>query len=82
MKTGYPLMASRASRLVERFKNEPAVPKEEQAPLETAEQNWPLEERIRQRAYQLYRDSGEQHGSDLDHWLQAEAEIRGKEPKG
>ena len=74
-------MASRASRLVERFKNEPAVPKEE-SPLETAEENWPLEERIRQRAYHLYRESGEHHGSDLDHWLQAEAEIRAKKPRG
>jgi hypothetical protein len=74
-------MASRASRLVDRFKNEPAVPKEP-VPLETAEENWPLEERIRLRAYQIYRESGEHHGAELDHWLQAEAEIRAEEPKG
>ena len=36
----------------------------------------PLEERIRQRAYELYVDRGNESGSDLDDWLQAEEEIR------
>jgi hypothetical protein len=35
-----------------------------------------LEERIRQRAYELYLQRGNQPGSDLDDWLQAEKEIR------
>lgn len=35
-----------------------------------------LEERIRLRAYQLYVQRGNQPGSDLDDWLQAEEEIR------
>jgi hypothetical protein len=35
-----------------------------------------LEERIRQRAYELYLQRGTQQGSDLDDWLQAEKEIR------
>jgi hypothetical protein len=35
-----------------------------------------LEERIRQRAYELYLARGSQSGSELDDWLQAEAEIR------
>jgi hypothetical protein len=34
-----------------------------------------LEERIRQRAYELYLERGEQPGSDVDDWLQAEEEI-------
>jgi hypothetical protein len=36
----------------------------------------PFEERIQNRAYQLYILRGKQSGSELDDWLQAEAEIR------
>ena len=35
----------------------------------------PLEERIRRRAYELYVLRGNQSGSELDDWLQAEEEI-------
>jgi hypothetical protein len=35
----------------------------------------PVEERIRRRAYELYVDRGNQSGSELDDWLQAEEEI-------
>jgi DUF2934 family protein len=35
-----------------------------------------LEERIRRRAYELYVQRGNQSGSELDDWLQAEEEIR------
>jgi len=35
-----------------------------------------LEERIRRRAYELYVLQGNQSGSELDDWLQAEEEIR------
>jgi hypothetical protein len=35
-----------------------------------------LEERIRQRAYEIYVNRTSQPGSDLDDWLQAEKEIR------
>jgi len=38
----------------------------------------PLEERIRLRAYEIYQTclkDGGQDGSELDDWLQAEAEI-------
>jgi len=35
-----------------------------------------LEERIRHRAYEIYVKRGNQSGSDLDDWLQAEQEIR------
>lgn len=37
----------------------------------------PLEERIRQRAYEIYQQRGEQHGFALDDWIQAENEIWG-----
>ena len=36
------------------------------------------EEIIRMRAHQLYEQRGYQHGSDLDDWLEAEAQIMGK----
>ena len=35
-----------------------------------------LEERIKQRAYDLYVSRGNQSGSELDEWLQAEQEIQ------
>jgi hypothetical protein len=35
-----------------------------------------LEERIRQRAYELYLQRGNQPGSEVDDWLQAEEEIQ------
>jgi hypothetical protein len=35
----------------------------------------PLEERIRQRAHELYIDRGSESGSEVDDWLQAEEEI-------
>jgi len=34
------------------------------------------QEKIRQRAYELYLKRGSQSGSELDDWLRAEAEIR------
>lgn len=37
-----------------------------------------LESSIRQRAFEIYEASGREDGHDLDHWLQAETEIRGK----
>ena len=35
-----------------------------------------IEERIERRAYELYVQRGNQSGSELEDWLQAEAEIR------
>jgi DUF2934 family protein len=35
-----------------------------------------IEERIRRRAYELYVERGNESGSELDDWLQAEEEIR------
>jgi hypothetical protein len=34
-----------------------------------------LQERIRRRAYELYVERGNESGSELDDWLQAEEEI-------
>jgi DUF2934 family protein len=38
-----------------------------------------LEDRIRQRAYDLWLQSGQLEGSEMDFWLQAEHEIKGDE---
>jgi hypothetical protein len=38
-----------------------------------------IDERIRRRAYELYEERGRVDGFALDDWLQAEAEIRGKQ---
>ena len=35
----------------------------------------PLEDQIRRRAYELYVQRGNESGSELDDWLQAEEEI-------
>ena len=35
----------------------------------------PFEERIHRRAYELYVQRGNQSGSELDDWLQAEEEM-------
>jgi hypothetical protein len=35
-----------------------------------------LEEQIRRRAYELYVERGNESGSELDDWLQAEEEIQ------
>lgn len=45
------------------------------AAAKTAVEDLPLEEQIRRRAYELYVQRGNQSGSELDDWLQAESEI-------
>jgi DUF2934 family protein len=37
----------------------------------------PMEQQIRQRAYELYDQRGRADAHDLDDWLQAECEIKG-----
>ena len=49
----------------------PARQPAKEAPIET----FPIEERVRRRAYELYILQGNQSGSELDDWLQAEEEI-------
>jgi hypothetical protein len=51
------------------------------APKSTIE-TLPLEERIRRRAYELYVQRGNESGSELDDWLQAEEEIRRAREEG
>ena len=36
------------------------------------------EDRIRQRAYELYMQRGGKHGAHVDDWFRAEAELRGR----
>jgi Protein of unknown function (DUF2934) len=40
-----------------------------------------IDERIRQRAFELFQLRGCQNGHDFDDWMQAEAEVRGKPQK-
>jgi len=44
--------------------------------MELAIETLSREERIRRRAYDVYLQRGNQSGSELDDWLQAEEEIR------
>jgi hypothetical protein len=45
-----------------------------------AEEN--SEEEIRRRAYDLYEARGRGDGHDLEDWLEAEAEITGRDEEG
>jgi len=53
----------------------PKKPVESATPQEIPTQT-DLEERIRRRAYEIYQARGSADGHDLDHWLEAESEIR------
>ena len=37
------------------------------------------EERVRERAYQIWERAGRPEGKSHEHWLQAEAEVRAEE---
>jgi hypothetical protein len=41
----------------------------------------PLEERVQMRAYELYVLRGNESGSEMDDWLQAEDEVRDEEER-
>jgi hypothetical protein len=43
---------------------------------ELPSENLSLEQQIQRRAYELYVQRGNQSGSELDDWLQAEEKIR------
>lgn len=36
---------------------------------------WWHEERVRERAYQIWEDAGRPEGKAFEHWLQAESEV-------
>jgi hypothetical protein len=38
----------------------------------------PIEQQIQQRAYELYEQRGRTDGHDMEDWLQAEREIKGR----
>ena len=42
----------------------------------------PLEDRIRERAYERYQERGGEHGRDTDDWFEAEREMRGENEHG
>ena len=50
----------------------PGTARAKEIPIETLS----LEERVRRRAYELYVLRGNQSGSELEDWFQAEEEIR------
>ena len=50
----------------------PAPARAKEPPIETLSR----EEKIQRRAHELYFQRGNQSGSELDDWLQAEEEIR------
>lgn len=39
-----------------------------------------LHERIAKRAYELFEEGGCVNGNDMDHWLEAEREVREHQP--
>ena len=47
----------------------------QEVPTEAPVTAWELEEKIKQRAYELYEQRGKVHGFDVDDWLQAENEV-------
>jgi Protein of unknown function (DUF2934) len=57
-------MAAQASILSKRQQNR-----------RTEQTTAPAEEQIRVRAYQIYLQRGDQSGSEIQDWLQAEAEL-------
>ena len=44
----------------------------------TAQPTSDFAELVRRRAYEIYEANGRPDGRDREHWLQAEAEIRGR----
>ena len=49
------------------------------APAADPTRQLPLEERVQMRAYELYVLRGNESGSEMDDWLQAEDEVRDAE---
>ncbi|MEO6120433.1 MAG: DUF2934 domain-containing protein [Terriglobales bacterium] len=54
-----------------------AVPKKSPTAAATPTLTIRLEDRIRNRAYELYEARGNHDGHEVEDWLEAEAEIRG-----
>ena len=62
---------------------QPRITEESVAQLASRAGGWSAdrEERIRQRAYQLYEQRGCEHGHDVEDWLMAERELPGAEAR-
>lgn len=43
-------------------------------------QQAPDEEAVRARAYELYLERGDRPGGEVEDWLEAEQEVRGRQP--
>lgn len=56
------------------MKKQHTTPVPEKQPTASAEE---LQEKIRQRAYEIYELRGREDGRDLDDWLKAESEMTG-----
>jgi len=55
----------------------PGIARAKESPIATPTiETLPLEERVRRRAYELYVLRGNQSGSELEDWFQAEEEIQ------
>ena len=59
--------------LLKKEKRRPAVAKPAPPPAG-------LHERIAKRAYELFEEGGCENGKDMDHWLEAEREVREHQP--
>jgi hypothetical protein len=44
----------------------------------SAERAPPTWESVSRRAFEIWQEAGQPNGHDLEHWLQAETELRGK----
>lgn len=60
-------------------KKQQRVESEVQRPVQTAERNVmaTTDERVAQRAFELFLARGGEHGHDVEDWLRAEREVRG-----
>lgn len=67
-----------SSKLKSNLSKESQVNSKQVEPRVPSEGNAALEENIRRRAYEIYFERGEQSGSELDDWFQAERELEGK----
>ena len=67
-----------SSKLKSNVSKESQTNSKQLEPREAAGGDAVLEEEIRRRAYEVYLERGEQPGSELDDWFQAERELEGK----
>ena len=68
-------LEKKVDRQPDEFEKEPSTlaPKSDEPPVLI-----PIEQQIRQRAYELYEQRGRTDGHDLEDWLKTEREIKGR----